>query len=237
MRKSSVYRLRRSRREKKKIDRSRVLLIVVSLLALFSVVWFAWMRPIQKEAGINSFEACTRAGNPVQESYPEVCLTKGGKRFVNLAQSQAHQKSLTSPDELVPPTNPALLNLDINEWKVRIPLTTGTFDLAYSYLEDGGSESLTFTYKRLLALEACKSGIGLTLTRSTVQRTPPFSPNNPEPIAQVGDYFYYTASAGSPCYDLGNAQQVEMVKKIAGDQSLVQTTISLLPKLAVKPDQ
>lgn len=34
-------------------------------------------------ASINSFEDCERAGFPVQESYPEVCVTSDGKRFVN----------------------------------------------------------------------------------------------------------------------------------------------------------
>jgi hypothetical protein len=211
------------------------LFVALSLLALAFLIWFVWMRPIQSEASIDSFEACVRAGNPIQESYPEVCLTKSGKRFVNLAQSQAHQKSLTNSDELVPPTNPALLNLDVDEWKVRIPLTIDTFDLSYSYLEDGGSESLTFTYKRLVALEACKSGIGLTLTRSTVQHTPPFSPSNPAPLAQASNYYYYASTAGSPCYDPGNAQQAAVVKAITGDQSLTQATAGLLAKLQTLP--
>lgn len=32
---------------------------------------------------INSFEECAAAGNPVQESYPERCVTPEGKAFVN----------------------------------------------------------------------------------------------------------------------------------------------------------
>ena len=34
---------------------------------------------------INSFEDCVDAGNPVQESYPEVC-TAGDRSFVNTTQ-------------------------------------------------------------------------------------------------------------------------------------------------------
>lgn len=39
-------------------------------------------------ANINSFEDCARAGFPIQESYPEVCVTSDGKRFVNDAAAQ-----------------------------------------------------------------------------------------------------------------------------------------------------
>lgn len=32
---------------------------------------------------VNSFQDCVAAGYPVQESYPEVCRTPGGKSFTN----------------------------------------------------------------------------------------------------------------------------------------------------------
>jgi len=37
---------------------------------------------IMDESSITSFEECVAAGNPVKESYPEQCRTKGGKHFV-----------------------------------------------------------------------------------------------------------------------------------------------------------
>jgi hypothetical protein len=33
------------------------------------------------QASINSFEECAQSGNPIQESYPEVCRTPDGKSF------------------------------------------------------------------------------------------------------------------------------------------------------------
>lgn len=36
--------------------------------------------------GVYNFEECKKAGNKVQESYPEVCITNDGRRFVNPGQ-------------------------------------------------------------------------------------------------------------------------------------------------------
>lgn len=35
---------------------------------------------------IHTFEECKKAGNKVQESYPEVCVTDDGQSFVNPSQ-------------------------------------------------------------------------------------------------------------------------------------------------------
>ena len=232
-----MYRLKLSRREKKELALTKWLLIALAIIGLFVVVWLAWLRPAQQAASINSFAVCKSAGNPIQESYPEVCLTKDGKRFVNPEQDAAHQESLKGTQELTPPTDPSLLYLDIKEWNVRVPLTNNTFDLTYTYLQNGLEDHIEFAYKRLINASLCTSGIGLTLNHSVTQFKPPYGPNNPAPIAHVGDYYYYLAPAGEPCYDVSKADQVALVKKIAGDQSLTQATAALMTKLQQLPSQ
>lgn len=40
----------------------------------------------QKTIPATSFEECKSAGNPIQESYPERCVTPDGKSFTNPEQ-------------------------------------------------------------------------------------------------------------------------------------------------------
>lgn len=230
-----MYKL--TRRQKKKFLRAKWLILCAVIAVAALVSWLIWIRPMQSDANINTFEECAAAGNPIQDSYPEVCLTKAGKRFVNPKQDQAHQDSLTGNQDLVAPTNPELLNLDIEEWGVRVPLTEDTFDLTYAYIENGGSEYLLFTYKRLLNMNACKGDIGLTLTRSFAQHQPPYTAKNPAPTAQIDKYYFYANYAEGLCYDANNPEQLELVKKIAVDQTLSQATASLLTKLVATPKE
>jgi hypothetical protein len=230
-----MYKLKLSRKEKKELALSKWLLIGLALLGIFVVVWLAWIRPAQHEANIDSFDTCKAAGNAIQESYPEVCLTKDGKRFVNPTQQKAHNEHIEGQDKLVPPTDSAKLYLTIDEWGVRVPLTTETFDLIYTYIDDGGPVRSTFTFRRLLQADFCKSDAGVTMTRSNFKSQPPYSATNPEPAAKVGEYYYYVAYAGSPCYDPENTGQVALVKQIAGEQSLTQAIGELLKKLEAEP--
>lgn len=220
-----MYKLKLNRREKKELALSKWLLVLLAALGLAAVIWLAWIRPAQRAGQVNSFAACQAAGNRIQESYPEVCLTLGGKRFVNPAQAQAHQ---TRADQPAIPANPQLL---IDEWQVRVPLTSKTFDLIYTYIKDGADERVTFSFKRLVAAGFCQGDIGLSLARSITKHQSPFSPANPEPIAQAGNYYFYPAYATSPCYDPSNPNQTSLVTQIAGNQTLTQATATLLGKL------
>lgn len=231
------YKLRLTRKEAKEIAYAKLGIIAAAVLGLGAVVWLAWVRPIQKMADISSFATCKAAGNQIQETYPEVCLTSDGKRFANPDQTKAHEASLKNDGPLLPPTDPALLKLDVDEWKVEVPLDNNTFDLIYTYFNDNGIERLTFTFKRLVNAGICKSDIGLTLSRSTVLNLAPYTPAMPAPTAHVGDYYFYPAFAGSPCYDPTKADQAALVNKIAGGQTLTQTVETLLGKLKSMPPQ
>lgn len=72
--------------EKKELAISKILLVVLAVIGLAVVVWFAWIRPERQKVDVNSFDECVAAGNPVQESFPEVCVTPTGQRFTNLEQ-------------------------------------------------------------------------------------------------------------------------------------------------------
>lgn len=235
MKRSSVYRLRLGRREKKKLLRIKWLIILLALVGVGLVVWLAWIRPMQQGAVIQSFEECVAAGYPIQESYPEVCLTDDGKRFVNPKQDAAHQDALASEQELLPPTDPSQLKLDIDEWSVRLPLTMQTFDLTYAYFDINAEQYILFTYKRLLQKGLCKGDIGLRLTRSFVKHEPPFHAKNPPPIAQLDKYYFYATVAADTkvCYDDKNVEQVALVQQIAGDKTLIQATTTLLAQLKI----
>jgi|GEM_PF-1215932 len=230
-----MYRLRLSRKQKKKIAYVKLVIIVAAVLGLCLVVWGAWVRPAQKAADISSFGECREAGNQIQETYPEVCLTPQGRRFVNPEQAKAHEASEKRAEALLPPTDPAMLKLDIQEWKIRVPLSEKTFDLAYTYFDDNGDQRVTFVFKRLVRAGFCKSDVGVTMTRSVLHREPPYSPTNPAPVAQTGQYYYYLAFAGSPCYDAEKTDQAALVKQIAGDQSLTKVVADLLGKLQALP--
>jgi hypothetical protein len=230
-----MYKLKLSRREKKELAYAKWLLVALAVAGIGVTIWLAWVRPAQREAAIGSFAGCQAAGYPIQDSYPEVCLTKNGQRFVNPAQHQAHQDSQAGADKLVPPINPDLLYLTLDEWGVRVPLTGQTFDLMYAHIRDGLNDRMTFTYRRLVQAGLCPGDVGLSLTRSTARHEPPYSPTNPEPLAHASGYYFYAAFAGSPCYDPENAGQAELVKQIAGEQSLTQATAALLRSLQAEP--
>lgn len=229
-----MYRPQLSRREKKKLLHYKWLLALAAVLLAALVVWQAWVRPIAHGSNVRSFEECVQGGNVVQETYPEVCLTKDGKRFVNPTQQKAHQESLANK-AIVPPSDPAQLKLDIEEWGVRIPLTMDTFDLTYSYFDNGEGGRALFSYKRLIAEGICAGDVGLTLTRSYALNQPPFTKDHPAPLAQVDKWYFYPAYAEKPCYDTNNAQQSALVKQITGSHSITETTATLAAKLAATP--
>ncbi len=56
--------------------------ILAGLFGVFALVGYALDRP-----AVSSYETCIEAtGSVLQESYPEVCVTKDGARFQNPAQ-------------------------------------------------------------------------------------------------------------------------------------------------------
>lgn len=66
-----------------------IIICIIFIAALAVASWFVLSRDNNANNGadsINSFEACAAAGNPIQETFPEVCVTPDGQRFVNTVQ-------------------------------------------------------------------------------------------------------------------------------------------------------
>lgn len=62
---------------------SQLLLGIFVAGGIVLIVWFAWLLSGDKPAEVSSFDECAAAGNPIQESYPEVCVTPDGTRYTN----------------------------------------------------------------------------------------------------------------------------------------------------------
>jgi len=75
--------IRMDPKEKKELALTEIVLIILAVIGLMAMVWFAWLKPARQHNSVNSYDSCARAGNPVQDSYPSVCVTPDGKRFVN----------------------------------------------------------------------------------------------------------------------------------------------------------
>lgn len=68
---------------------AHVIIIVVLVLALMGALsWIFWQNfSKDKDTQPTSYKECVKATNSkIQESYPEVCVTKEGKRFTNPSQ-------------------------------------------------------------------------------------------------------------------------------------------------------
>ena len=57
--------------------------VALALLVIGVVVagWLVW-KHVRTSDTVNTYRECVDAGNPIQEKYPQVCVTKDGKRFV-----------------------------------------------------------------------------------------------------------------------------------------------------------
>ena len=56
------------------------------LITLFIPLFGCAVCAQDKKKEINSYEECIKAGNPILKTYPAQCITKDGRKFVNIAQ-------------------------------------------------------------------------------------------------------------------------------------------------------
>lgn len=80
------------------LDRAEVTFIIIVVLALFVVAFWAWQSGRNKQTSINSFAECVAAGNPVMESYPEQCAVNGQTWTNPEQQPQQNTLSLLSTE-------------------------------------------------------------------------------------------------------------------------------------------
>lgn len=63
----------------------RTITLVIGLVISGSLVGFLVINSML-QGGPQNFQECKDRGFPVQESFPEACVTPEGKRFVNTSQ-------------------------------------------------------------------------------------------------------------------------------------------------------
>ena len=68
----------------RKFNRTDILLAVVMCLLLGAAIAAALIGRLN--TSVRSYDDCVRAGNPVQMTYPSVCVGTDGQRFVNPAE-------------------------------------------------------------------------------------------------------------------------------------------------------
>ena len=70
-----------TKRDAKELMIAKIVLVALFVFALGIVWWFAWGPPAEQRNKVDSFETCAKH-NPVFLSYPAVCVTKDGHRYV-----------------------------------------------------------------------------------------------------------------------------------------------------------
>jgi hypothetical protein len=219
-----------NRRERKELALSKIFLLILAVIGLLVVIWLAWIRPANHKKAVDSYDQCVAAGNPVETSYPSVCVTPDGRHFTGPLQSQQQKPASPAPQATTQPPAATQQYLTITEWGVRLPLPANLNDMQYNYTKNSTYEGASFTFKRLVDIGICKTDVGVSMTRSTEKNQPPYDISNPQPVAQTGGYYYYLAYAGSPCYDSTNADQMKVVNTI-NNGNLIGAVKDLAPKL------
>lgn len=70
----------RKSRKREKLIAVGVLLVILNIIFIALIYWSNKLVSTK----INSYEKCAKmAGSTIQESYPEICITKSGKRFIH----------------------------------------------------------------------------------------------------------------------------------------------------------
>jgi hypothetical protein len=197
------------------------LLLLLAVGIIFGTGWYVWNSTSQANKSLDSanstkfssaskpiktFDDCKKAaGSKVQESYPEVCLTKNGKRFI-------YQQYLS-----------------IEEWRIKIPLSANIGDSYYSLpkISSGNYEYLNLRVHSLDTEPDCKNGedsVGTIVktTFSTYQNainapSPPITKGG----VTIGNYYYYISLAQYDCAnDMTKDSLVTNIRKAFQDASL-----------------
>ncbi len=145
--------LNMSRKEKKELALSKLLLIVAAVIGVMVVVWLAWIRPLQHKPVVDSFETCKAAGYPIQLSYPEACMTPEGQRFVNTEHDLPSQSGY----------------LTIQEWGIKVPLEEPVINAYATYNKSDDTVYVTTPELETAVkkISGCSSGLhGVTYARA-----------------------------------------------------------------------
>ena len=161
-----------------------VLLIAVILGLIGFAGWFVYQnnKTTTKSGSTSgtggSYDSCVEESGSVSlQSYPETCVTKGGKHYTNTSQKADTLKYLT-----------------IKEWGVKLPLTADIADATYTVQTDGTTHVSTKKIAELAkTVTGCKAGIDDIY----VQRTST-APTGEGVAPQIGKYYFSQYSPIEP---------------------------------------
>ncbi|HSX17593.1 MAG TPA: hypothetical protein VLH86_05855 [Patescibacteria group bacterium] len=207
-------------KERRELAISEIVLIVIGVIGLVAVLWIAWFKPLDRDAGVNSYATCAAAGNIIQDSYPSVCVARNGKRYSN--PDEKIQKIPGANEQQMQPV-PAEQHLIITEWRVQLPLTKGIVDASYTISSEGVAYVSTPALKAAVAkIEGCKTGLhGLYIER--------LKPGDPQSYGatwseqglqssgatKVGSYYYHEKPLIEPlCATQANTDAVAKIGAI-----------------------
>jgi hypothetical protein len=198
-------------REKKELAVSKIVLLVLAFIGILAVIWLAWIHPSSKNktdsSAVTSFATCIKAGNPVQDSYPETCVAKDGKHFTNPGQN--------------------IQRLAIKEWNTDV-LVNGVRDAYYTY--DEAAKTITLSTKtldkRLNSIQGCASGLHEVM----YERLQPGDPKAEGGTWTVGDLQAEAKHVGN--YYYRTVQQIETACAPAADEPAVKEAKLIHDQLA-----
>lgn len=124
--------------------------------------------------------------------------------------------------------------LEIKEWGVRIPVSKSDNDddMVYFYKKNDFGDLASFTFQRLVDYGICKTDIGVSMSRNKTKNNPPYSIDNPEQLAHLGEYYYSASYGGSYCYDADNKAETAFY---TGTNIAPHTVTDALKKLELTP--
>ncbi len=175
------------------------LLVIVAVFIVAFTGWFVWhsvnntkktndqtvsdSSPPQSSGNrITTYDECTKAsGSKIQETYPQICVTKDGKHFTQDTSEGSKTSSY----------------LIVKEWGVKIPLSTNTMD-AYYEKDDNGM--MYISTKKLHSLVqqvgGCHAGLDdVFLARSANGNDLNIKSNW---HVKIGNYYYFRGHTIEP---------------------------------------
>jgi hypothetical protein len=187
-------------KERRELAISEIVLIVLAVIGLAVVVWVAWARPLQREPVVNSFADCQANSGVVQTSYPEVCVSPDGKRFVNPDQ-KVTLPSGAGTDEAGRTNNATRKNLTISKWKVVLPYPDNITSLSY-HMVDGQTVHISLDdvpgdCKGTNMLRRATSTQDLDGNGHTPAQVQELS--GAQTVKQIGDYYYMFTHSQDSC--------------------------------------
>jgi hypothetical protein len=168
----------------------------VFLLYFLFLVLILW--PKYKDSQIRSFNDCKAAGYAVAESYPESCITKGGRHFVN----QEQVNYLTVP-----------------EWGIRLNAVNIANKLHY-IIKDS---KLLITSDELNDFATQNKGCSIANKQVSIYREKDAKTAGKSSKLIKGYYYYGIKSSVSPCVGANIVKVKELNKKAFELQSAMPT--------------